>query len=155
MLPPSIFYTRQRQRPFNERHLKDIEGTRQMMDWFGAAPICFEPRCRRAGRCAGDPRQGRFFMPPCFGHYREELRFFVAAVLHCPEFAEQVHPKRGRTVIAAAYGEAAPILERLRRSPHVPGPGAGSATPTPSSSTSSRATGGTRTTCAGARGSRA
>jgi hypothetical protein len=26
-------------------------------------------------------------------------------------------------VIAAVYGDAAPILERLRRSPHVPGPG--------------------------------
>ena len=53
--------------------------TRLQMEWFGAPPICFLPECRRAGQCRGNPHKGRFHLPPCFGHYREEYRFLMFA----------------------------------------------------------------------------
>jgi hypothetical protein len=77
--PPSIHYTTQKPATFNERHLAQIQVTRLQMEWFGAPPICFVPECRRAGRCRGNPQKGRFYLPPCFGHYRQEFRFMLSA----------------------------------------------------------------------------
>src|SRR4051812_18098489 len=76
---PSIHYTRQPPGEFGERQLREIHATRLRMEWFGAPPICFLPECRRANQCRGNPHKGRFYLPPCFGHYREEYRFLVLA----------------------------------------------------------------------------
>ena len=73
--PPSIHYTTQKPATFNEQHLAQIQITRLQI---GAPPICFLPECRRAGRCRGNPQKGRFYLPPCFGHYRQEFRFMLS-----------------------------------------------------------------------------
>ena len=74
MRPPSIFYAQQKPRTFDARHRGVVAGVRNHQDWFGFAPICFIPACRRAGRCCGDAQKGRFYLPPCVGHYHEEAR---------------------------------------------------------------------------------
>ena len=112
------------------------------MEWFGAPPICFLPECRRAGQCRGNPQKGRFHLPPCFGHYREEYRFMIFAPGGCggcmkeaglPADAGEAERRRcGAAPRALAKGarrcsscSTARIrkYERLRRSPHVRGPG--------------------------------
>ena len=142
--PPSIFYTRQKRRSFDAAHLERIERYREFADMFGLAPICFVRSCRRAGRCAGDPQQGRFYLPPCFGHYREEIRFLASRLggIEDPLLATGRLPRHdaepapaasetqkneplphGSTVLGALYGTAPETLKRLRRPAHVPGPG--------------------------------
>jgi hypothetical protein len=140
---PSIDYTRQQPGEFNERHLREIQLTRLQMEWFGAPPICFLPECRRAGQCRGNPQNGRFYRPPCFGHYREEFRFMIFGPGGLLEVLKEAGlptdageaeseeseplpehlPRSTRTVLELFYGPGAKKYERLRRSPHVRGPG--------------------------------
>lgn len=144
--PPSIHYTRQQPARFDERHLERIARYRRLQDWFGAAPICFVARCRRTGRCSGDPQKGRFYLPPCVGHYREEFRFLVlapggvrarmiaagrwprpsgaAAPDEAPGSAPAAAPPQALpTVIGWFYGTDAQVLRRLRRAAHMRSPG--------------------------------
>ena len=144
MAHASIIYTRQKPRVFDAAHLRRIAEHRELADVVGLAPICFVAACRRAGRCAGDPQKGRFYLPPCFGHYREEIRFLMAApggikdqlaasgrvpgARPEPEpaasEAEEKAPGRpGETLLGWLYGTAPETLKRLRRPAHVPGPG--------------------------------
>ncbi|CAA9313973.1 MAG: hypothetical protein AVDCRST_MAG90-650 [uncultured Microvirga sp.] len=57
-----------------EQSEKDPRG---LNDWIGLFAICPQAACRRAGRCVGDPRDGRWGFHPCFTHYREEMRFLL------------------------------------------------------------------------------
>ena len=149
MRPPSIFYAQQKPRTFDARHRGVVAIARNHQDWFGFAPICFIPACRRAGRCCGDAQKGRFYLPPCVGHYHEEARYLslspggvrdqhqaVEAELAAegrpprqPLRPEDWAPPAGQwrwwsvTVLEALYGTSPAALARLRRPPTVRGPG--------------------------------
>jgi hypothetical protein len=141
---PSIEYTTQPPPPeFTEGQLAEIHMMRLRMEWFGAPPICFLPECRRAGQCRGDPRKGRFYLPPCFGHYRQEYRFLMFGPGGLKHVLKEVGlpieagdgneskaskplpehlPKSVMTVLDWFYGPGPKKYERLRRSPRVRGP---------------------------------
>jgi hypothetical protein len=140
---PSVDYVTQPPCELDEGHLAEIHLTRLRMEWFGAPPICFLPECRRAGQCCGDPQKGRYYLPPCFGHYREEVRFMIFAPGGMADVLEEAGlateadeaedddseplpehlPKDTLTVLELYYGPGAKKYERLRRSPQVLGPG--------------------------------
>src|SRR4051812_14833339 len=110
---PSIDYTTQEPAEFSEQDLREIQITRLQMKWFGAPPICFLPECRRSGQCRGDPQKGRFYLPPCFGHYREEHRFMVLA----PGGVQDLLEEAGLSADAGAADgdEAEPLPEHLAK----------------------------------------
>ena len=138
---PSIHYTRQQPGEYSERQLVEIHMTRLQMEWFGAPPICFLPECRRAGQCRGNPHKGRFHLPPCFGHYREEYRFLMFApggledvmkeAGSRPTPARRTAPMRNRSPSTWPKASRCSSCSTARirntsacaRSPHVRGPG--------------------------------
>jgi hypothetical protein len=174
MRPPSIFYAQQKPWTFDARHRGVVAIVRNHQDWFGFAPICFIPACRRAGRCCGDAQKGRFYLPPCLGHYWEEGRYlsFSPGGLRDQHQAGSSPPRGGRRVsrCGSRIGRRPPGSGAGGRSPssrrstararrrsracaarrRSEAQGRGSATPTPSGATWRKATGAIPPASAGA-----
>jgi hypothetical protein len=118
------------QAEMDRRQAEEQEACRELCEWVGLPLICPERGCRRAGRCAGPASAATFGMPPCFMHYREEVRFLLigpenlAAELESLGLVsdEPVAREDGKSLIEFVYGRDAAALERLRRLKGVMGP---------------------------------
>jgi hypothetical protein len=67
----------QAQQEMDRRRAEATEIARGGWEKIGLPLICCHRRCRRARRCLGDPKNGRYGLLPCVSHYREEMRFLV------------------------------------------------------------------------------
>jgi hypothetical protein len=119
------------QAEMERRRAERQDAGRELCEWLGLPLICYEPGCRRAGRCAGLPSPQTYGLQPCLMHYREEMRFLLIGP---DNLAEQMRaeshlddgpsePADGMTLIELIYGSDRETLDRLRRPKGVRGPG--------------------------------
>ena len=132
------------QKESERRRAEKTEASRGVHEWLGLPLICCEPGCRRARRCRGDVKDGKFGLLPCFWHYREEMRFLLfspGAVMQlwkeiapqdrgsadpdAPEPAlEYIPPDTSQpTLLEMIFGSDAAAFARLRRPKHGKRPG--------------------------------